>query len=122
MMNEKGVDEKTFKECCDEMLRGRMHPDVAAYLTGLSRPTFRKRVNQYYDPERYGELPPDFFGHGTDKYITDKKWAKDSAAVRKYKEREEERKRKQKYKEEYRQMLKHRNEFLKADDLPKLEE
>lgn len=60
-LNEKTVDEKTFKECCDLMLSGRMHPEVAAYLTGLSRPTFYKRVNQYYDPEKYGELPEDFF-------------------------------------------------------------
>ena len=54
-------DEKVFLDCINEVLCGRMHPDVAAYLTGLSRPTFYKRFNQYFDPQLHGELPEDFF-------------------------------------------------------------
>lgn len=122
MINEKGVDEKTFKQCCDLMLSGKMHPDVCAYLTGLSKPTFYKRVRQYYDPEKYGELPENFFGVNIERYKNDKKWIKYSQAVQKYLEREKERKLQEKYKEEKRQMEKHRNEFLDASKLPILEE
>ena len=83
-LNEKTVDEKTFKECCDLMLSGRMHPEVAAYLTGLSRPTFYKRVNQYYDPEKYGELPEDFFSGRKGVWKENTGWIKNSVAVQRY--------------------------------------
>lgn len=119
-MSEKSVDEKIFKECCNLMLCGRMHPDVCAYLTGLSRATFNKRVNQYYDPDRYGKLPDNFFdGHKEDGY-ENSKWYLERPAVKKYLERqkwEEERKRQ---KAEYEQIIKHRDEFMSASELPKL--
>ena len=118
----KSVDEKTFKDCCDLMLSGRMHPDVAAYLTGLSRPTFTKRVNQYYYPERYGELPEDFFSGRKDFWKENEGWIKTSAYVKKYLMREEEKKERQRKKEEYQRMKAHRDEFLKAKELPRLEE
>ena len=86
----KSVDRQTFEKCVNEMLGGRMHPDVAAYLCGLSRPTFNKRVNQYYDPEVYGELPEGFFGHSTHKWKENTGWIKASVAIKRYKEREEE--------------------------------
>lgn len=121
-LNEKTVDEKTFKECCDLMLSGRMHPDVAAYLTGLSRPTFYKRVNQYYDPERYGELPEDFFSGRKKVWKENTGWIKDSVAIKRYLENQEI---KQKRKIERRERLKEelrRNKAVKADKLPRLED
>lgn len=121
-MRSKSVDEKLFKDCVDKMLSGRMHPDVAAYLTGLSRPTFTKRVNQYFYPDRYGKLPDDFFGLNTHEWKENVGWIKTSAAIRKYKEREKQREERNKQKEEYQKMIKHRDEFLDASKLPKLEE
>lgn len=118
----KTVDEKTFKECCDLMLSGRMHPDVAAYLTGLSKPTFTKRVNQYYCPEIYGELPEDFFSGRKDKWKENTGWIKKSAYVQKYLKREEEKKERQRKREERLRLLAHRDEFLKAKELPRLED
>lgn len=121
-LNEKTVDEKTFKECCDLMLSGRMHPDVAAYLTGLSRPTFNKRFNQYYNPEKYGELPEDFFSGRKGVWKENTGWIKNSVAVQRYIENQEEKKkrrveRRERLKEELR-----RNKPLKADKLPRLED
>ena len=118
----KAVDEETFKKCVDEMLSGRMHPDVAAYLCGLSRATFNKRVNQYYDPEKFGNLPEGFFGKSGHKVKETPEWTKASAAIRKYKEREEERKQRQRLKELHEQYLKERDTFRDAKSLPKLEE
>lgn len=116
----KAVDEKTFKECVDKMLSGKMHPDVAAYLCGLSRPTFYKRINQYYDPERYGEIPKDFFGEQNHKWKENTGWIKDSVAIKRYKEREEERKQREKNKQLHLKYLKERDTFKKAKDLPEL--
>ena len=121
-MNHKQVDEKTFKECCDLMLTGRMHPDVCAYLTGLSRPTFRLRVNQFYDPERYGELPEGFFGVRTHKWKENTGWVKESAAVRDYLKREKERTERNLVKEESLRREKKRDKFLDASKLPRLED
>lgn len=121
-LNEKTVDEKTFKECCDLMLSGRMHPEVAAYLTGLSRPTFYKRVNQYYDPERYGELPEDFFSGRKGVWKENTGWIKNSVAVQRYIENQKE---KQRRRIERRQRLReelNRNKAVKADKLPRLED
>lgn len=118
----KSVDEAKFKEYCDLMLSGKMHPDVAAYLLGLSRPTFDKRVNQFYCPETYGEVPPDFFDGFKGDWEENPKWIKTSAYVKKYLEREEERKERQRKKEEYKRMIAHRDEFLKASKLPRLED
>ena len=121
-MSRKTVDEKVFKECCDLMLSGRMHPEVAAYLTGLSRPTFYKRVNQYYDPERFGELPDDFFSGRKDVWKENTGWIKHSVAVQRYIERQEE---KQRRKRERRERLREeirRNKAVRADKLPRLEE
>lgn len=121
-LNEKTVDEKTFKECCDLMLSGRMHPEVAAYLTGLSRPTFYKRVNQYYDPERYGELPEDFFSGRKSVWKENIGWIKNSVAVQRYIENQKE---KQRRRIERRQRLReelNRNKAVKADKLPRLED
>lgn len=116
----KTVDERTFKECCDLMLSGRMHPDVAAWKCGLSRPTFNLRVNQYYDPERYGELPADFFSGKQDKWKENTGWVKQSVAIRKYKEREEQKKRRERYKKEQIKYLRERNNFKPAYRLPDL--
>lgn len=121
-LNEKTVDEKTFKECCDLMLSGRMHPEVAAYLTGLSRPTFYKRVNQYYDPERYGELPENFFSGRKGVWKENTGWIKNSVAVQRYIENQKE---KQRRRIERRQRLReelNRNKAVKADKLPRLED
>lgn len=121
-INEKTVDEKTFKECCDLMLSGRMHPEVAAYLTGLSRPTFYKRVNQYYDPERYGELPENFFSGRKGVWKENTGWIKNSVAVQRYIENQKE---KQRRRIERRQRLReelNRNKAVKADKLPRLED
>ena len=117
----KSVDEKTFKDCVDKTLSGRMHPDVAAYLTGLSRPTFYKRLNQYFDPDRFGALPDDFFSGRKDFWKENTGWIKTSSAIKKYKEREKEREERRRAKEEYEKVLKHRDEFLEATKLPKLE-
>ena len=119
-MSAKSVDEKTFKKCCDEMLAGRMHPDVAAYLCGLSRPTFYKRVNQYYAPETYGELPEGFFGVSTHKWKENTGWIKSSVAIQRYKDREEIRKQRQRNKELHLQYLKDRDTFKQAKNLPDL--
>lgn len=116
----KSVDEKTFKECVDMMLSGRMHPDVAAYLTGLSRPTFNRRVNEYYDPEVFGELPEGFFNGYKGKFNENPKWIRDSVAVKRYKERQEEKKRRKEYREEHIKYLKEKNTFKTADKLPDL--
>lgn len=121
-LNEKTVDEKTFKECCDLMLSGRMHPEVAAYLTGLSRPTFYKRVNQYYYPERYGELPENFFSGRKNVWKENTGWIKNSVAVQRYIEDQKE---KQRRRIERRQRLReelNRNKAVKADKLPRLED
>lgn len=117
----KTVDEKQFKECVDQCLSGRMHPDVAAYITGLSRPTFYKRLNQYYDPEKYGELPDDFFSGRKDIWKENTGWIKNSAAIRRYKEREKEREEHKKFLEERQRKQNHRDEFLQASKLPRLE-
>ncbi len=117
-LNEKTVDEKTFKECCDLMMSGRMHPEVAAYLTGLSRPTFYKRVNQYYD----GELPEDFFSGRKSVWKENTGWIKNSVAVQRYIENQKE---KQRRRIERRQRLReelNRNKAVKADKLPRLED
>lgn len=117
----KSVDEKTFKECCDMMLAGRMHPDVAAYLCGLSRPTFNLRVNQYYDPERYGELPEDFFtGKPKKKWKENQWWTKNSVAIKRYLEKEEEKKRREIAKQEHLKALKEKDTFKPAYKLPDL--
>ena len=121
-LNEKTVDEKVFKECCDLMLNRRMHPEVAAYLTGLSRPTFYKRVNQYYDPEKYGELPEDFFSGRKSVWKENTGWIKNSVAVQRYLEKEEmKRKRKMERRERLREEIR-RNKAVKASKLPRLEE
>ena len=117
----KTVDEKTFKECVDLTLSGKMHPEVAAYLTGLSRPTFYKRLNQYFDPDRFGALPDDFFSGRKDFWKENTGWIKTSSAVKRYKEREKEREERNRAKEEYLREQKHRDEFLDASELPKLE-
>ena len=116
----KTVDEKTFKECCDLMLSGRMHPDVAAYLCGLSRPTFNLRVNQFYDPDRYGELPADFFSGRKEGWKENTGWIKQSAAIKKYKEREAQKKRRERDKKEHLKYLRERNNFKEAYRLPDL--
>lgn len=121
-MSEKSVDERVFKECCDQMLSGRMHPEVAAYLTGLSRPTFYKRVNQYYDPERFGELPENFFSGRKSGWKENTGWIKNSVAVQKYLERQEEKRRFRRERAERRELEKQRNKFLSADRLPRLED
>lgn len=122
MLNEKTVDEKTFKECCDLMLAGRMHPEVCAYLTGLSRPTFYKRVKQFYDPEKYGELPEDFFSGRKNGGHENTGWIKNSVAVQRYLAREEEKKERLRQQKEERKRELKRNRFLKADKLPRLED
>jgi len=122
-MSEKSVDEKTFKECCDLMLSGRMHPEVAAYLTGLSRPTFYKRVNQYYDPERYGELPENFFsGRKKDTWKENTGWIKNSIAVQRYLENQKIKEQRKMEKKQRLREEKRRNRPLKAENLPKLED
>jgi len=120
--NEKTVDEKTFKDCVDQCLSGRMHPDVAAYLTGLSRPTFYKRLNQYYDPDKFGPLPDNFFSGRKDVWKENTGWIKTSAAIKRYKEREKEREEHKKYLAEREKKRQHRNEFLQASVLPRLED
>ena len=117
----KTVDEKTFKECCDLMLAGRMHPDVAAYLTGLSRPTFNKRVNEYYDPERYGSLPENLFNGRKDSWKENTGWIKDSVAIKRYLERQDEKKRREEYKKAQLKALREKNTFKEAYKLPDLE-
>lgn len=117
----KSVNEKVFKECVDQCLSGRMHPDVAAYLTGLSRPTFNKRLNQYYDPDVYGKLPDDFFSEQNCNWKENTGWIKASAAIRRYKEREKEREEHQQFLEDRKRKQDHRNEFLQASKLPRLE-
>ena len=117
----KSVDEKVFKDCIDQVMSGRMHPEVAAYLTGLSRPTFYKRLNQYFDPQLHGELPADFFSGRKDFWKENTGWIKTSSAIKRYLERQEERKQREEQKKEYQKMLKHRDEFLDASELPKLE-
>ena len=122
-MSEKTVDEKTFKECCDLMLSGRMHPDVAAYLTGLSRPTFRKRLNQFYDPERYGPLPDNFFdGRKDDIWKENTGWIKESSAIRKYLAKEAEKKEALLQQKRQRRQEKRRDSFIEASKLPRLED
>lgn len=116
----KTVDEKTFKECVDKCLSGKMHPDVAAYLVGLSRPTFYKRLNQYYDPERFGKLPDDFFSGRKDFWKENTGWIKTSSAIQRYKEREAERQEHERVKAERLEKEKHRDVFLKASKLPRL--
>ena len=118
----KTVDEKTFKECCDMMLAGRMHPDVAAYLCGLSRPTFNLRVNQYYDPETYGNLPEDFFSGRKGNWKENVGWIKNSIAIKRYKERQEEKKRRERNKQEQIKAIRERNTFKEAYKLPDLGE
>ena len=118
----KSVDEKTFKHCVSEMMCGRMHPDVAAYLCGLSRPTFYKRVNQFFDPETHGELPDDFFGLSTHKWKENTGWIKQSMAIQCYKEREKERKERERNKKLHLQYLKERDTFKDASHLPDLGE
>lgn len=119
-MSEKTVDEKTFKECVDKCLSGKMHPDVAAYLVGLSRPTFYKRLNQYYDPERFGKLPDDFFSGRKDFWKENTGWIKNSSAIKRYLEREKEREEHRKVREELRRRKEHMDEFLAAEKLPRL--
>ena len=119
-MNNKSVDEKTFKECCDLMLSGRMHPDVAAYLCGLSRPTFNLRVNQYYDPDRYGALPDNFFAGRKESWKENTGWIRNSVAIKRYLEREEEKKRREREKKERLKQLKERDMFKAAYKLPDL--
>lgn len=116
----KSVDEKTFKECVDLCLSGKMHPEVAAYLTGLSRPTFYLRLNQYYDPEKYGALPDNFFDGRSAVWKENTGWIKQSSAVKKYLQREEERKERARAREAYLEAQRHRDEFLSADELPRL--
>ena len=122
MLNEKTVDEKTFKECCDLMMSGRMHPDVAAYLTGLSRPTFYKRMKQYYEPERYGELPEDFFSGRKSVWKENTGWMKTSSAIKKYLEREKQREEQKKTLKAYQKKVAKRDKFLEAKKLPRLGE
>ena len=122
MLNEKSVDEKTFKECCDLMLAGRMHPEVCAYLTGLSRPTFYKRVKQFYDPERYGELPEDFFNGRKESGHDNTGWIKNSMAVQRYLAKEEEKKRLKRRKKIERNRELKRDRCVPAERLPKLED
>lgn len=122
MLNEKSVDEKTFKECCDLMLAGRMHPEVCAYLTGLSRPTFYKRVKQFYDPERYGELPEDFFNGRKEGGHDNTGWIKNSMAVQRYLAKEEEKKRLKRRKKIERNRELKRDRCVPAERLPKLED
>lgn len=121
-VNEKTVDEKTFKECCDLMLSGRMHPEVAAYLTGLSRPTFIKRVNQYYDPERYGELPDNFFSGRKSVWKENEGWIKNSIAVQRYIARQEAKNEWEREKKIRVRELKKRDKAVSADKLPRLED
>lgn len=116
----KTVDEKTFKHCVNEMMAGRMHPDVAAYICKLSRPTFYKRVNQFYCPEIYGKLPDNFFDGESEGWKENTGWIKTSMAIKHYLEREEQRKQRQRNKEIHLQYLKERNTFRKADELPDL--
>lgn len=118
----KTVDEKTFKDCCDLMLSGKMHPDVCAYLTGLSRPTFILRANQYYEPENFGPLPENFFDGKKDVWKENKSLEKFSPAVQKYLERQEAKKRRQMARDAHEKYLKQRNTFKKAKNLPKLED
>lgn len=120
--NEKTVDEKTFKECVDLCLSGKMHPDVAAYLTGLSRPTFYKRLKQYYDPDKFGELPENFFSGRKEVWKENTGWIKTSSAIKRYKEREKAREEHKKFLLECQKKQQHRNEFLKAKELPRLED
>lgn len=117
----KTVDEKTFKECCDLMLSGRMHPDVAAYLCGLSRPTFKLRVNQFYDPERYGQLPDNFFDGKNKEWKENTGWIKESSAVQKYLERQEQKKRRERDRKAQLKAIRERNTFKEANKLPDLE-
>ena len=118
----KSVDEKTFKKCCNEMLAGRMHPDVAAYLCKLSRPTFYKRVNQYYCPEIYGALPENFFDGEKGSWKENTGWITQSVAIKRYKEREEIKKQRERNKQLHLQYLKERDTFKDASHLPDLGE
>lgn len=120
--NNKSVDEKTFKDCVDQCLSGRMHPDVAAYLTGLSRPTFYKRLNQYYDPDKFGALPEDFFSGRKDTWKENTGWIKTSPSIKRYLERQKEREEHKKFMEERKRKKEHRDEFLEATKLPRLED
>ena len=83
------VKRELFEECCwktalflfeedwtwrdkydpDEELRFDLHPDEAAAVCELSPPTFRLRAKQFLYPEKFGELPDEFF-NGVTKHKT----------------------------------------------------
>lgn len=55
----KSVDTDKFMEAIQMLIDGHVQKEAAEYC-GLSVPTFAKRVNQYFDPVRFGDLPEGF--------------------------------------------------------------
>lgn len=56
----KAVDSEKFIEAVMMLIEGATQKEASEYC-GLSVPTFALRVNQYFEPERFGELPEGFF-------------------------------------------------------------
>lgn len=59
MVNIKSVDTEKFIEAVDMLINGATQTEAAKHC-GLSVPTFAKRVNQYFAPEQFGNLPEEF--------------------------------------------------------------
>lgn len=59
MVNIKSVDTEKFIEAVDMLINGATQTEAAEHC-GLSVPTFAKRVNQYFAPEQFGDLPEEF--------------------------------------------------------------
>lgn len=59
MVNIKSVDTEKFIEAVDMLINGATQTEAAEHC-GLSVPTFAKRVNQYFAPEQFGNLPEEF--------------------------------------------------------------
>lgn len=57
----KSVDEGIFFESIAKIIGEGYTLDKAAEYCGLSTPTYSLRVNQYFAPERFGEVPEGFF-------------------------------------------------------------
>ena len=55
----KSVDTEKFIEAVDMLINGATQTEAAEHC-GLSVPTFAKRVNQYFAPEQFGNLPEEF--------------------------------------------------------------
>ncbi len=57
----KAVDRTAFEDAILDYAAGRLKLSQAAEKCGVSEKTFIKRVNQYFEPDTYGELPEQFF-------------------------------------------------------------